>query len=429
MTQRLSNAPFGRPRQDTGRSRGEHRARRRIAVVLGAVMIIVFAGAALIYLQLNGNIHHSALNNGIVAPPQEAADPAGRTALNILLIGSDTRDNAQDCALGGDCGPGGGANADVEMLVHLAPDRSSATVLSIPRDTVMSLPACKDTSGTLHPAAAGLITTSLRFGPGCTVAAVGQLTGLPIDHFVMVDFAGVVAMSDAVGGVDICVTGNVYDPYSHLKLSSGTHTLVGNAALEFLRTRHGFGDGSDLGREQAQHVFLSSLIQKLKSVGTLDNPATVYTLAQAATKALTVDDGLAGIAKLAGLAATLNAVPGNHISLLSMPNVPDPANSAAVLPASNASALFRRIQLDQPLQEETSPPSTSPSTPPLATRPTSSSAAQPTDALSPASPAPYTVLTTSGAPGCVAVGSEDTTPFGSPQRAYADNPQVADSAP
>lgn len=106
---------------------------------------------------------------------------------------------------------------------------------------------------------------------------------MPIDHVVMVDFAGVIATSDAVGGVPVCVSANVYDPYSHLRLTRGTHTLQGRAALEFLRSRHGFGDGSDLGRTYAQHLFLSAMIRRMSSAGTLADPAAVYSLADAAT--------------------------------------------------------------------------------------------------------------------------------------------------
>ena len=103
----------------------------------------------------------------------------------------------------------------------------------------------------------------------------------------MVDFAGVVTMSDAVGGASVCVSGNVYDTYSQLKLKKGTHTLQGVAALEFVRSRHGFGDGSDLGRTYAQHIFLSAVIRSLKQTSVLAHPGAVLSLADAATKALT----------------------------------------------------------------------------------------------------------------------------------------------
>jgi LCP family protein required for cell wall assembly len=304
-----------------------------------------------IYRHLNGNLHSDPLFAGVTGNAgTEKPDPFGHTPLNILLIGSDTRSTAADCQLGGGCSSGGqGANADVEMVVHLAADRSNATVMSIPRDTVTGLPACRTSQGNLVPARTGQINSLLAYGPGCTVAAVHQLTGIPIDHFVMVDFAGVIAMSDAVGGASICVSDNVYDPYSRLRLTRGTHTLKGLGALEFVRSRHAFGDGSDLGRTYAQHLFLSAVIRNLKSARTLASPGTLYSLADAATRALTVDNGLASITSLLGLATDLDEVPTERITFTTMPNGPDPANRDRIRPGPAAPALFAAITDDRPL--------------------------------------------------------------------------------
>jgi LCP family protein required for cell wall assembly len=281
----------------------------------------------------------------------EKPDAFGRTPLNLLVIGSDTRDTPADCRIGGDCADGGaGANADVEMLVHLSADRSNATVMSIPRDLVTDLPACTNQSGaTTFPGGYAMINNTLAYGPGCTVAAVQQLTDLPVDHFAMVDFGGVVNMSDAIGGVNVCVDDNVYDPYSGLKLAKGTHTLKGLSALEFLRTRHGFGDGSDLGRTYAQDIFLTNMISKLKGAGTLSDPIALLDLANAATKALTVDPGLDSIAKLVGLADDLNKVPARRITFTTMQNLTDPSNASRVVIGPGAQTLFDTIRNDQSL--------------------------------------------------------------------------------
>jgi LCP family protein required for cell wall assembly len=315
--------------------------------------VLTLVAATLVYRHLNGNLRSLPLFGGTAGDAgTEKADPFGHTPLNILLIGSDTRSSAADCRLGGGCANGGaGANADVEMVVHLSADRSNATVLSIPRDTVTELPACRTSQGSAVAARTGQINSTLAYGPGCSVAAVHQLTGIPIDHFVMVDFAGVIAMSDAAGGAQVCVSANVYDTYSQLKLAKGTHTLKGLAALEFVRSRHAFGDGSDLGRTYAQHLFLSSVIRNLKSAGTLANPATLYALADTATKALTVDTGLASIPNLIGLAADLDKVPTDRITFSTMPNQPDAADAARVVPAPSARTLFSAIAQDRPLTQ------------------------------------------------------------------------------
>jgi LCP family protein required for cell wall assembly len=190
-----------------------------------------------------------------------------------------------------------------------------------------------------------MINSALNWGPGCSVAAVHDLTGIPIDHFMMVDFSGVVNMSDAVGGVGVCVSDNVYDPYSHLKLSAGNHTLQGVAALEFLRTRHGFGVGTDTGRTLSQHMFLTSMINKFKSAKTLSNPAKVLSLADAATKSLTVDHDLQSIKTLIGLAEDVNKVPTDRITFTTMQTQGD----HVITIAPGAQELFKTIADDQSL--------------------------------------------------------------------------------
>ncbi|MDH6140088.1 LCP family protein required for cell wall assembly [Kitasatospora sp. GP30] len=344
--QPTGSAAGGRAAVRKNKKKPKRKGLRILAYTTAGLVLVAAAGGGYIFEMLNGNIKHSPLFAGTSGDAgHEKPDAFGRTPINILVIGSDSRDNPADCQIGGDCGPG--ANADVEMVLHVSADRSNATVMSIPRDTDASLPGCVDskTHATMKPHRER-INSTLDYGPGCTVAAVHQLTGIPIDHFMMVDFKGVVDMSDAVGGVPICVDNNVYDPYSHLKLKKGNHTLQGMSALQFVRTRHGFGDGSDLGRAAAQHIFLSSMVRQLKSAGTLTNPAAVLSLANAATKALTVDDGLAGVTNLVNLADDLNKVPPNRITMTTMQNDPDPTDPAAVVVDPAAKNLFNAITSD-----------------------------------------------------------------------------------
>ncbi len=338
-----------------GGSRGTPRPRRRrrrtllaVAAVTAAGVLVTAGAGAWLFARLDGDIHGLPLFGGAGGDAgHERADGRGRTPVNVLVIGSDARADRGDCAIGGDCGPR--RDADVEMLVHLSADRSNATVMSVPRDTVTDLPACRDPGGGTAPAHRGQINSSLAHGPGCTVAAVHALTGIPVDHFMMIGFTGVVRMSDAVGGVPVCVSADVYDPYSHLRLTRGRHMLRGLSALEFLRSRHAFGDGSDLGRTYAQHLYLSALLRKLKSAGTLSSPTRLYRVADAATKALTVDTGLAGVSPLLKLARQLNAVPADRVTFTTMQNRPDPADPDRVLVAPAARALFRAIVEDRPL--------------------------------------------------------------------------------
>ncbi|GGZ06259.1 transcriptional regulator [Streptomyces olivaceoviridis] len=342
-----------------GGGRRSRRARpvrrgRRVLKILGiglSVLIVVTAGAGWwFYEHLNGNIHSVSLDG---KGGTEKADAFGRTPINILVMGSDGRTSATDCKLGGGCAKTGvqtGSNADVEMVLHISADRSNATVMSIPRDTMTKVPACEDSeSGQSTNGYYGQINSALQYGPACQVATVHQLTGITIDHFVKLDFSGVVKMSDAVGGVSVCVSDDVYDTYSHLKLSKGTHTLKGVAALEFVRSRHGFGDGSDLGRTVSQHIFLSAMIRKFKSAGTLTDPTAVYHLADAATKALTVDDGLGTVNKLISLADDVNKVPTKRITFTTMQTAPDPGDNDRVVVGPGAKSLFATIANDQAL--------------------------------------------------------------------------------
>ncbi|MEV0737831.1 LCP family protein [Streptomyces sp. NPDC050549] len=325
----------------------------KITAISLSTLIMVTAGAGWwFYEHLNGNINSVPIDDG--AGGKEKADAFGRTPINLLVMGSDARSSATDCKLGGGCSAtgvqSGNGNADVEMVVHISADRSNATVMSIPRDTMTQVPACKDPkSGQSTPGYYGQINSALQYGQECQVKTVHALTGITIDHFVQMDFSGVVKMSDAVGGVSVCVDADVYDTYSHLKLAKGTHTLKGTAALEFVRSRHGFGDGSDLGRTVSQHLFLSAMIRKFKSAGTLTNPSAVYNLADAATKALTVDTGLGTVKKLIGLAADLDKVPTKRMTFTTMQTGADPANANRVVPAAAAKSLFATIANDQSL--------------------------------------------------------------------------------
>ncbi|MFL5993597.1 MAG: LCP family protein [Streptomyces sp.] len=343
-----------------GGTRSRRRARpvrrgKRVLKIVGmclALLVLGTAGAGWwFYQHLNGNINSVALDG---KGGSEKADAFGRTPINILVMGSDGRTSKADCKLGGGCSKTGvqtgNGNADVQMVVHISADRSNATVMSIPRDTMVDVPACKDSaSGQSTSGYYGQINSALQYGPACQVATIHQLTGVPIDHFVKLDFSGVVKMSDAVGGVSVCVDHNVYDTYSHLKLSRGDHTLKGEAALEFVRSRHGFGDGSDLGRTVSQHIFLSAMIRKFKSAGTLTDPTAVYSLADAATKALTEDDGLGSVKKLIGLAADVNKVPTKRMTFTTMQTAADPNDSNRVVVGAGAKALFSSIADDQAL--------------------------------------------------------------------------------
>ena len=353
-----------------------------------AATVLVAAGGMYVYIKvLDSNFQTGALGNGKVNVAAPKPDKFGHVPLNILVIGSDGRQSASDCNLGGSC-DGSAPHADVEMLLHVSADRSNASIMSIPRDTRVDIPPCTDAKGVTHAARHfQIITDSLNYNvPGCVVDTWESLTHIHIDHWVMVDFAGVVKMADAIGGVDVCTRQNVkdyqveYDAQgvrheigSHLVLSAGTHTVTGVQALEWLRTRHAFGDGSDVGRAKAQHLYLNSMIRQMKSVGTVANPFRLNSLAQAATHAVSMDQGLGSIEALSSLALDVNKVPSDRITTVTVPHhfMPDPAtpDNLPLVLNDSASGLFAEIAGDTPLDGKPATGSPSPSPTPAPATP------------------------------------------------------------
>ncbi len=280
--------------------------------VVGVLIVIIGLGAY-VYIHLNGNINTAALLPPGASQAAEVPNQFGQTPLNVLLIGSDTRASAADCHLGGACQPSL-PHADVEMVVHLAADRSNMTVMSIPRDSIVPMSACARQDGTEN-----LINSALNFGPACQVEEIHDVTGLTIDDFIEVDMAGVVTLTNALGGVPVCVQNNVYDPDSHLKLPAGTTNVQGVTALEWVRTRHAFPN--EVYREEAQHLFMSAMVRKLKQNASLTHITTLYSVADAATKALTVSPALGNVTSLLSLAQEMGKVPTDRITMLSVPTV------------------------------------------------------------------------------------------------------------
>jgi LCP family protein required for cell wall assembly len=288
-----------------------------------SLLILATAGAGYLYYEhLNGNLSKDLLNLGDNKLDKSNPNAAGQTPMNVLLLGSDSRGSDKNVELGGAKGDRDRPPlADVQMLLHVSADRSNMSVISVPRDTKATIPKCTDPKdGTVYQETTDKINTSLQHGgPGCTVATWEEMTGIPIDHFMMIDFAGVVSMADAVGGVPVCVNNNVNDPQSKLKLKKGNSVVRGEQALHWLRTRHGFADGSDIGRARAQHMYMNSMVRQLKSGTKLTDPGQLRGLAEAATKALTVDEGLGSVKKLYDLGDDLKRVPTKRITMATMP--------------------------------------------------------------------------------------------------------------
>ncbi|MGW1288907.1 LCP family protein, partial [Streptomyces sp. NPDC002586] len=186
--------------------------------------------------------------------------------------------------------------------------------------------------------------------PGCTMRTVQAVTGIMPDHFMMVDFNAVKTLTSAVGGVDVCLAHAVDDKESHLKLSAGQHKIEGEQALAFVRTRHSWGNQGDLDRIKVQQQFMGSLMRKMSSSDTLTNPSKLIDLAEAATKALTVDQGIGSVGTLKDIALELKKVPTKNISFVTVPVIDNPADGVVhktvVVNQTTAPNVFDAIKND-----------------------------------------------------------------------------------
>jgi len=318
---------------------------KALVVVIVSTLTVATVSAIQITQELSrGQIDVPSLDGGDrVIPPLDGP-------LNILLVGSDTRSGAGNSAFGDT----GGNLADVIILLHVSEDRQNAVALSFPRDTMLPWPACPSTSGGpgYLPQSLGQINATIaNGGPGCTLLTVELLTGLNIPYLAMVDFNGVIELSNAVG-VEVCVAQDIEDEYTNTYLKKGMHTLQGVQALQFLRTRHGVGDGSDLGRISNQQVYLTSLVRKLKSRDILSNPVALYSLAQAAAKNMTLSKTLAEPTTLMGVANALKDIPMKKITFLQLPSVyglPAPLQGRVKPDYEKAQVIFDMMKNDEPI--------------------------------------------------------------------------------
>ncbi|MET9353784.1 LCP family protein [Streptomyces sp. NPDC006617] len=298
----------------------------------GTMAFVVLAVGAAGYLYLQH------LNDNIESLPDDGASTGGfqkDQAINILLIGTDKRTGSGNDGYGD---KGSAGHADTTLLLHVSKDRSNATALSIPRDLIVDVPDCpttqEDGSTKVIPGSTGVrFNTSLGQSgrtPSCTMRTVTELTGVTPDNFMVADFNAVKTLSSAVGGVEVCLAKDIDDPDSHLNLPAGKHTVEGEEALAFVRTRHSVGFGGDLSRIELQQQFLSSLMRKLKSNDTLTSPTKMVKLAEAGTDALTVDAKLKSIGKLKDLGLELGKLDTKNLTFATVPVKDNPAEKTPV---------------------------------------------------------------------------------------------------
>ncbi|GGP84920.1 LCP family protein [Streptomyces sindenensis] len=357
-SQRSRRSPQGArdaamPSTSGRRKRKPKKSRKKKALLwTGGVMAFVVVGASLgayvLYQKLNGNI--DTIDVGDAGSKNVVSDGP----MNILIIGTDKRTGKGNEGYGD---KGSAGHADTTILFHVSEDRTNATAMSIPRDLVTDIPECEtrkpDGTSTVIPGTPNeRFNTSLGQNgrdPGCTMKTVENITGLKPDHFMMVDFNAVKELTTAVGGVQVCMSKPVDDPKSHLVLPQGRSKVQGEKALALLRTRHSFGNESDLDRIKVQQQFLGSMIREMKSSDTLTNPKKLYKLADAATNALTVDSAIGDAKKLMTLAQEIGKVNTKNVTFTTLPVRDNPAEkikATVVIDESRAPQVLQMMRDD-----------------------------------------------------------------------------------
>ena len=289
-------------------------------------------------------------------PPDIAAYEGG---FDILLTGVDTCEEKYAHLFGERCegGDSRGTLNDVNLLVHVSSEPRRITAVSFPRDLMIPIPECTDINGNTtsamskQPLNVAYEHGGEKGGLNCVAKTIGDLTGEDIEFAAKVTFGGVIEITDAIGGVDVCLASPIKDKYTGLDLAAGNHTVQGLQALQFLRTRHGVGDGSDLGRIGNQQQYMSSLARKMISGEVLGNVPVMLKLADTALSNVEASTSLADPMKIVQIALAVKSVPFEDIVFVQYPTADDPDNPNKVVPNREAAtALWDAISANKQLQ-------------------------------------------------------------------------------
>ncbi|WP_051712834.1 LCP family protein [Spirillospora albida] len=338
--------PGGETAKPDGRRTRRRKILRRTALGMTAVVLLGGAGAAGLYHNLVGGIEQKDVRDQLGTNRPAKLNKS----LNILLIGSDTRDG--DNARYGAAAGMSGARSDTAIILHLSPNRDQAVGISFPRDSMVKIPDCKKEKGGTVPGRFGMLNSAFAFaGPTCTWKTLESLTGIHIDHFVQIDFSGFKKMVDALGGVQICVDKPVHDPRAELYLKAGKQTVKGEQALGYVRARYSLGTGSDLERIERQQKFMASVVDKAGD-SVLSDPAKTYKFLKAAAKSMTTDDEL-DLSAMRKLADGLRGMSAGQVRFVTVPTErykPDP--NRVQWNGKRAKELFEAIRHDNDLPAE-----------------------------------------------------------------------------
>ncbi|NKZ08372.1 LCP family protein [Actinomadura latina] len=321
-----------------------------VCIGLSAVMVVGSLTAYGLYRKAFGNISHEDVNAQLGPNRPKKLN----SAMNILLLGSDTRAGAN--------GKYGRSlkselpRSDTMILLHLSPGGGQAMGISFPRDLMIPMPSCKSRRGGTLPAQsrAQINSAFTNGGAACVIKTIESISNIRIDHFMQVDFTGFKTITKAVGGVPVCMPKRVDDPKSGLHLSKGKHMISGETALAYVRVRHGLGDGSDTDRIKRQQKFMGALANKAMSAGVLSNPKKLYSLMNAITKSLTTDKELTPQVMM-DIAQEMQGMTSGKLRFVTVPSGPDPADINRVALTEAAQPFFAAVRNDKTVPKEPKP--------------------------------------------------------------------------
>ncbi|WP_242511358.1 LCP family protein [Pengzhenrongella frigida] len=357
-----------------------HRIVFGTALAVTALLAFSVTGVATAYTKLQGNIQSADISDLLgddrpaAAVTPDPNDPNAGRALNILLMGSDVRDG-ENAEIGGEVS---GMRSDTTIVLHLSADRTRADLVSIPRDTLVDIPACERSDGTSSKAQKGQFNSAFSIGSesgevsdaaACAWKTVEKNTNLLLDDFVVIDFAGFTRMVDALGGVPICVPNDMDSPKAGLHLTAGQQTLDGTTALAFARARTGtgVGDGSDTNRIGRQQELLAATVRAVQSKNLLTDVPELLQFLSAATSSITASPNLASIPNLSGLAFSLRGTASGSITFMTIPFATAPSDPNRVVMTDAADAIWANLAADQPITAVEEPAAETPAATPGAT--------------------------------------------------------------
>lgn len=361
----------------------EHR-RTVLKVILVTHLVLALltgVGVSVAYQQLNNNIETlPGIPDGVDRPDVVEVD-GPKKPINILIMGSDTREGEGNGIDGAQASEG----SDTTILLHISADRKDAYGVSLPRDALVTRPDCMMPDGEEIPGEE-LVMFNEAFTLGgalCTTQMFEALTDVRVDHQVVVDFNGFKDMVDAVNGVEVCLPKDVDDPEHNIFFEAGTQTLTGQQALNYVRERSVLSVTGDIGRMTRQQAFIASMINKVVSAGTLSRPDRVFSFLDAATSSLKLDKELANLPALVDLATQFRDTGLDDIRFITVPFAEYEPDPNRLVWTEDADRLWERIRNDRRLGRDFSEESIKADDPVGTASGSPSDGASPTDGTSP----------------------------------------------